>query len=245
MAYQLGDALAATGTSVSVKDLLEAVGADAEQVKAVWLSYPVATFVAADRFDQPLEVDCDLMRTYGEGDCMCDALRVIIDELRLANECTCTFGHEGAYQLSVIVGDACNKRGKPTDIALLRDLAPAMATQAICEEGRALGRAVGQALDLFAAEIEPHFQKRQCPTVGCAAFKTYHVLVSKCTGCGKCLKACDDKAIMGKPHFVHVIDQRKCTQCGQCRTVCPTKAIVRAGAKKPKTPPRPIPVKRK
>jgi NADH-quinone oxidoreductase subunit F len=50
---------------------------------------------------------------------------------------------------------------------------------------------------------------------------------------------------MGKAKFVHVIDQRKCTQCDQCRTACPEGAIVRAGAKKPKTPPRPIPVRRK
>ena len=245
MDYQLKDALGKCGTSVTVSDLLEAVGADAGATKAVWLSYPVAAFVRRDQFGEVRDVDCALMRTYGEGDCMADALRAVIDEMRLENDCTCTFGHEGAYQLSTILTDACNKRGKPTDIALLRDLAPVMRTQSICDEGRAMGRVVEEALDLFASEIEPHFQKRQCPTGGCAAFKTYHILVSKCTGCGKCLKACDDKAIMGKPHFIHVIDQRKCSQCDQCRRVCPAKAIVRAGAKKPKTSPRPIPIKRK
>ena len=58
---------------------------------------------------------------------------------------------------------------------------------------------------------------------------------------GKCLKACDAGAILGKPKFVHVINQKKCTQCNQCLEACPEGAIVRAGAKKPKTPPRPIP----
>jgi NADH-quinone oxidoreductase subunit F len=102
-----------------------------------------------------------------------------------------------------------------------------------------------QALDLFGPEIEAHITKKSCPSGGCPAFQTYHILVSKCTGCGKCLKACDDKAIMGKAKFVHVIDQRKCSGCDRCRSICPTHAIVRAGAKKPKCPPRPIPVKRK
>lgn len=70
---------------------------------------------------------------------------------------------------------------------------------------------------------------------------TYHILVSRCDGCGKCLDACEDDAIMGKPKFVHVIDQRACTHCDRGRTVCPREAVVMAGVKKPKTPPRPIP----
>lgn len=233
--------------ATTISSLLDATGAASEGVKAVWLSYPTACFVKADRFGDTIEVveGTETLRTYGEGDCMCDALYAIIGELRMATECTCTFGHEGGYQLHTILSDACTKKGKPSDMALIRDLAPVMATHAICGEGRAMGRAALQALELFADEIEPHFTKKQCPTCGCAAFKTYHVLVSRCTGCGKCLKACDDRAILGKAKFVHVINQRKCSQCGECLKVCPAHAIVRAGAKKPKTPPKPIPVRRK
>ena len=239
-------AITKAGTT-TVSALLAAAGADAADVKAVWLAYPTATFVKADRFGDELEVaeGTEVLRTYGEGDCMCDALYKVIGELRMATECTCTFGHEGGYQLHTILGDACTKKGKPSDVALLRDLAPVMEKQAICSEGQAMGRVTIQALDLFAAEIEPHFAKRQCPTGGCDAFKTYHILVSKCTGCGKCLKACDDDAILGKAKFVHVINQKKCSQCDACREACPEGAIVRAGAKKPKTPPKPIPVRRK
>ena len=233
--------------ATSVSALLSASGAATEGLKAVWLSYPTATFVPAARFDEELEVaeGTSCLRTYDEGDCMCDALYRVVGELRMATECTCTFGHEGGYQLHTILGDACNKKGKPSDIALIRDLAPVMASQAICDEGKAIGRVALQALDLFGDEIEPHFTKKQCPTCGCDAFKTFHVLVSKCTGCGKCLKACDDGAILGKAKFVHVINQRKCTQCGACLEACPEGAVVRAGAKRPKTPPKPIPVRRK
>ena len=233
--------------STTVTALLGATGAAADGIKAVWLSYPTATFVKSDHFGEEIDIaeGTETLRTYGEGDCMCDALYKVIDELRMATECICTFGHEGGYQLHTILGDACTKKGKPSDIALIRDLAPVMQKQAICGEGQAMGRVALQALDLFADEIEPHFAKKQCPTAGCAAFKTYHILVSKCTGCGKCLKACDDKAIMGKAKFVHVINQRTCTQCGACLEACPEGAVVRAGAKKPKTPPKPIPVRRK
>ncbi len=245
MDYQLSDALGTPGATTSVSAVLDALGADATGLKAVWLSYPDATFVTPDHFDDERTVSAEQLRTYAEGDCMADALYAVIGELRQATECTCTFGHEGGFQLHTILGDACSKRGNPADVALIRDLAPVMRTQAVCDEGKAMGRVALQALDLFADEIEPHFAKRQCPTGGCAAFKTYHILVSKCTGCGDCLKACDDGAILGKAKFVHVINQRKCTQCNRCLEACPEGAVVRAGAKKPKTPPKPIPVRRK
>ena len=233
-----------TPTTATTKALLKAQGVK-EKPKAVWFAYPMATFVTPDHYDDELEITATEVVAYGAEDCMAHALWDVCEELRTATDCTCTFGHEGGYQIVTILGDICSKKGKPGDIALLRDLAPVMQAQALCGEGRALAGAVLQALDLFGPEIEAHITRKSCISGGCPAFKTYHILVSKCTGCGKCLKACDDGAIMGKAKFVHVIDQRKCIQCDQCRQACPEGAVVRAGAKKPKTPPRPIPCRRK
>ncbi|MBP3884652.1 MAG: 4Fe-4S binding protein [Olsenella sp.] len=231
--------------STTTAALLKELGVDAAELKAVWFGYPMAQFVVPERFGEELEVTTCELQTFGPEDCMAHALLDVCEELRRSTECTCTFGHEGGYQVVTILGDVCSKKGKPDDIALLRDLAPVMQAQALCGEGRALASAVLQALDLFGPEIEAHITKKSCPSGGCPAFKTYHILVSKCTGCGKCLDACDDDAIMGKAKFVHVVDQRKCSQCGACLEACPEGAVVRAGAKKPKTPPRPIPVRRK
>lgn len=231
--------------STTTADVLSSVGADPAELKAVWYGYPMATFVTPEHFDDEIEVTATALRTYGEKDCMADALLSVVNELRMATDCTCTFGHEGGYQIATILADVCSKKGKPSDPALVRDLAPVMQTQALCGEGKAIARAVQQGFDLFGPEIEAHITKKTCPAGSCKAFMTYHILVSKCTGCGACLDACDDDAIMGKAKFVHVIDQRKCVQCDRCREVCPTGAVVMAGAKKPKTPPRPIPCKRK
>ena len=231
-------------TKTTTKALLQKQGVK-QKPKAVWFAYPMATFVTPDHYNDELEVTATEVVAYGPEDCMAHALLDVCEELRTATDCTCTFGHEGGYQIVTILADICSKKGKPADIALLRDLCPTMQAQALCGEGRALAGAVLQALDLFGPEIEAHITKKSCPSGGCPAFKTYHILVSKCTGCGKCIKACEDNAIMGKPKFVHVIDQRKCIQCDLCRKACPEGAVVRAGAKKPKTPPRPIPVRRK
>ncbi|MDO4538560.1 MAG: 4Fe-4S binding protein [Coriobacteriales bacterium] len=245
MNYDISEVLATTGSKTTTAALLSALKVETEGLKAVWYPFPVACFVVPEHFGDEIELSCSELRTYGAEDCMADGLRVICQEFRDGNECTCNFGHEGAYQALAIMSDICTKKGKPGDIALLRDLAPVMAHHATCEMGQAQGRAIDQALDLFLPEIEAHIIKKQCPSGGCAAYRTFHVLVSKCTGCGKCIKACDDDAIMGKAKFVHVINQRKCTQCGACLKACPEKAIVTAGAKKPKTPPKPIPVRRK
>lgn len=231
--------------TTTVAELLAAAGAEAEGLKAVWISYPTARFVTPDHFGDQIEVADGTLRTFDDKSCMADSLLTIIDELRGATECTCTFGHEGGYQMSTIMSDICSKKGKPGDLALMRDLAPVMQAQAICGEGRAIGAAVQQALDLFGPEIEAHITKKVCQSGACKAYQTYHILVSKCTGCGKCLKACDDDAILGKPKFVHVIVQKNCTQCNKCLEVCPEGAVVTAGATKPKTPPKPIPVRRK
>lgn len=236
---------AITAATTTVNDLLAAAGASAEGLKAVWISYPTAAFVTPDHFADTIEVGEGMLRTYDESSCMADALLTVVNELRMATECTCTFGHEGGYQIATILTDICSKKGKPGDLALMRDLAPVMASQAICGEGRAIGRAVSQALDAFGPEIEGHITKKVCVAGACKAFQTYHILVSKCTGCGKCLKACDDDAILGKPKFVHVIVQKNCVQCNKCLEACPEGAVVTAGANKPKTPPKPIPVRRK
>ena len=121
---------------------------------------------------------------------------------------------------------------------------PVDATSAPCELGRIMARTVQEGIDLFGDELDRHVSKRSCPAGECKAFMTYHILVSRCTGCGDCLAACEEDAITGKDKFVHVIDQKACIQCGRCLEACGEGAVVMAGARKPKTPPRPIPCKR-
>lgn len=74
---------------------------------------------------------------------------------------------------------------------------------------------------------------------------TYHILAEKCVGCGDCMDACDEDAILGKTRFVHVIEQNECTQCGACMEACDEDAVVRAGAVKPRCPRKPVPCKKR
>ena len=229
--------------STTVGALVEASGvADA---KAVYVGYPTGSFFSASDADAAVELGSDYVRVYGKSSCMANALSEVCQLYRHETCGRCVFGHEGGHQVATIAADICRKKGKGSDVALLRDLCPVMETQSLCEMGRVMARTVLSALDVFGDEIEQHFTKKVCPAGECKAYMTYHILPTKCVGCGECVDACEDEAILGKPRFIHVIDQKACTQCGKCVSVCDEEAIIMAGADKPRTPPRPIPIRKR
>ncbi len=237
----VGETRVDTAAATTVAELLGAAGVSADDTKAVYLGYPMCAFVAPAHFGDAVTLSCDEVRVIGTGDCAVDAVREILDGFH--RECCgrCVFGNEGGHQLCAILADACAGKGQAADPDLIRDLAPTMAEQALCEVGQRMAGVAAQALDLFGDELEAHVSRHQCPAGTCRALVTYHILVSRCTGCGECLGACEEDAIEGKPGFVHVVDQRACVRCGACLDACPKGAVVTAGLKKPKTPPHPIP----
>jgi NADH-quinone oxidoreductase subunit F len=237
----VGETCVSVPARTTVAAILSAAGVSADGVKAVYLGYPQCQFVVASSFGDELEVSADELRVYTNENCMAKALSDILGEFRHEACGRCVFGNEGGHQMATILADICNGKGNPGDLDLIRDLGPVMEEQALCEVGRKMAAVALSALDLFGDEIGAHITKKQCPAGECRAFLTYHILVSRCVGCGKCLDVCEEDAIMGKPNFVHVVDQKACVRCGRCLEACPEGAVVTAGAKKPKTPPKPIP----
>ncbi|WP_321971943.1 NADH-ubiquinone oxidoreductase-F iron-sulfur binding region domain-containing protein [Paratractidigestivibacter sp.] len=229
--------------TATVGALVEAAGA--EDAKAVYVGYPAGALYKADDAAAEVVLGSDYVRVYTAKNCMANALNEICALYRHETCGRCVFGHEGSHQIATIVADICRKKGKPTDLALLRDLCPVMATESLCEQGRVMARTVLAFLDLFEAEISQHFTKKVCAAGECTAFLTVHILASKCQACNACVDSCEEDAILGRPRFIHVIDQKACTQCGACLDSCEYGAIVTAGAVKPKCPPKPIPFKRK
>ena len=229
--------------TTTVGALVAASGA--EEPKAVYVGYPAGALYKADDASTAVEIASDYVRVYTNKNCMANALNEICSLYRHETCGRCVFGHEGSHQIATIASDICRKKGKPADLALLRDLCPVMATESLCEQGRVMARTVLAFLDLFEAEISAHFTKKMCPAGECTAFLTVHILASKCQACNACVDSCEEDAILGRPRFIHVIDQKACTQCGECLNSCEYGAIVTAGAVKPKCPPKPIPFKRK
>ena len=125
------------------------------------------------------------------------------------------------------------------------DLCSVMKNQSMCDDGKEIASLVLEGLNTYADIFDEHISKKQCRAGVCKKFMTVHILAGKCIGCGECLDACEDDAILGKNKFVHVIDQDECTLCGKCFEVCDEGAIVWAGVEKPKCPKKPIPCKKR
>ena len=178
-----------------------------------------------------------------ETECIVD---VLLKELAV-NECKrcgkCVFGYEGLTQLEMILGDITEKKGRSDDLALMQDLCEVMKEQSLCEAGEDIADAVLTAIEKHRGVFEEHIGKKGCRAGVCKKFMTYHILAEKCVGCGDCLDACEDDAILGKKKFVHVIVQDECVQCGRCMEACDEDAIVLAGAVKPRCPRKPVPCK--
>lgn len=187
----------------------------------------------------------DRIHHLGDTECVVNTLIGIVSE----NECTkcgkCVFGNEGVTQLQMILGDITEKKGKSTDLAQMQKLCEMMKTQSLCETGEEIADAVLTAIETYRKDFEDHISKKGCRAGVCKKFMTYHILAEKCSGCGECMDACDEEAIIGKDKFVHIINQQECIQCGACMDACEEDAIVRAGAVKPRCPKRPIPCKRR
>ena len=201
------------GATATVAELVAAAGA--EEPKAVYVGYPAGTLTSAANAETTVELASDYVRVYTAKNCMANALNEICQLYRHETCGRCVFGHEGSHQIATIVADVCRKKGKPSDLALLRDLCPVMQSQCLCEQGRVMARTVMAFLDLFEAEISAHIGKKTCPAGECKAFLTYHILASKCQACNACVDSCEYGA------------------------------IVTAGAVKPKCPPKPIPFRKR
>lgn len=189
--------------------------------------------------------NADKIKNLKEDQCVVDVLLKIVQSHPCRDCGKCVFGYEGITQLEMILKDIASKKGRPGDRALMEDLCAMLKTQSLCEDGEDLADTLKEALTGYGDVIDEHIARKGCRAGVCKMFMTYHILASKCTGCGECMEACEDDAILGKSKFVHVIVMNECTLCGKCMEVCEEDAVVMAGAQKPKCPPKPIPCKRK
>ena len=143
-----------------------------------------------------------------------------------------------------IVTDATRGKSKRGDLDMLREVGVAMQLGAACAFGRTAPNLVLSAMEKFPEEFEAHMKRKLCRALVCTRYVTFHILPDKCDGCGECVNACPEDAIEGGRQKIHVVDQDACEKCGKCWEVCNglRQAVVKAGAIKPRTPKRPVPV---
>lgn len=213
------------------------------EIKAVYSAYPQAGILTPSELEQFIPQNGAYLRIIGSAQCMLEEMNQIAAQYRKETCGKCVFGHEGSAQIQMIFGDMALKKGKASDIELLRELCRMMQTQTLCEIGCSLADIVLDMIEKFGGEILEHISKKSCPAGVCSKFLTFHILPDKCTGCNECADYCEEEAILGRKRFIHVIDQDECIQCGLCMDACDEGAIVKAGSIKPRCPKKPIPCK--
>ena len=238
-------------TKVTVKpgqtfaEIAEAAGVAA---RGAVVGFPDFDVIGEDEIGQPLDiwaVEGDEIEVFDADTCITDVALKLITQCNDQTCGRCIFCREGTLQLKLTVQDIQNAKAKMESYELAVNLAKQMSNQTLCDVGTKAGKLFLGLAEKYGKELEDHITSKDCKALSCKKYITYHVLQNQCTGCGKCIDACDEDAIDGKPRFIHVISKIDCTKCGNCVSACPENAIVQAGKIKTPGPMRPITCKRK
>lgn len=154
----------------------------------------------------------------------------------------CVICREGILQCAVVLKDITQGKGRENDLNILTEVAANLKEGSLCDYGKIVGDMLESMLKEGYEDFEKHLKRKRCDALVCKEYISFHILGDKCSGCGKCKAVCSAEAIEGELGLIHVISQNKCNKCGACVTACEAAAVTKAGAVKPKTPEKPIPI---
>lgn len=219
---------------MTLRDIIYKVGGGirgGKRFKAVQTGGPSGGCLPGELLD--LRVDFDELTKAGsmmgsggmivmdEDTCMVDVARYFIEFLTDESCGKCVPCREGLRQMSKILTDITQGRGKEGDLELLEELAEVLAEVSLCALGRTAPNPVLTTLRYFRHEYEAHIKEKKCPALFCKELIAYYIDPEKCGACMRCLRSCPAGAIVGGKGQIHVIEQEKCTKCGTCLEVCP------------------------
>lgn len=229
---------------VTLNDLVYKIGGGIlkdRKPKAIQTGGPSGGAIPVSLFD--LKVDFDALADMGsmmgsggmivmdEETCMVDVARYFTNFLVDESCGKCTTCREGLRQMSYILADICEGRGKKEHIEMLEDLAEVVTEGSLCALGGTAANPLLSTLKFFPKEYEEHIEEKVCRSLVCKELLTYTVDENKCTACRICEKQCPSGAITGDKNVIHVIDQDKCIKCNVCFDVCKYGSIIVSSGK--------------
>ncbi|MGM9684136.1 MAG: NADH-ubiquinone oxidoreductase-F iron-sulfur binding region domain-containing protein, partial [Eubacteriales bacterium] len=150
----------------------------------------------------------------------------------------CTFCREGLNQLSLMVKDIAEGKGKAGYIDIIYEIASAMKGGTLCSLGQNCGEIAIGLLNHQGQEVIKHIKRKKCTAGVCFSNETYYVDPFACTGCGDCVAVCPENAIDGINGYIHMIDELDCSRCGKCTDACTAGAVRVTISRTPRIPDR-------
>ncbi len=166
-----------------------------------------------------------------ESTCMVDVAKYFTNFLKDESCGKCTSCREGTKRMHEILTEITEGRGTIEQFDLLEELGWVTAEASLCGLGQTAPNPVLSTIRYFRDEYREHIINKRCPAKVCRALIEYRILSDVCTRCGRCAKACPEKAITGKRKTKKEagepfkIDTEKCSKCGMCFETCKFEAI--------------------
>jgi len=209
--------------------------------KAVQTGGPSGGCIPSEMLDLP--VDFDTLTRHGammgsggmivmdDRSCMVEVARYYVNFLAGESCGKCTPCREGLRQMSHILTEICEGRGKQNDTELLESIGKTMIASSLCALGKTAPNPVLTTIKYFRGEYGAHINDKYCPAGVCPALTAFSIDPEKCTGCTRCVRSCPADAITGEAKSVHSIDPDVCISCGSCREACRHDAILTSSRK--------------
>lgn len=157
-------------------DIIENIGGGVpggKSIKAVQFGGPTGAFFAAESLNVPVDyesmkqlgstVGSGTVRVFDSGSCAVEITRDVTAYLQTQSCGKCVFCREGSYQLSDILQDIVEYKGRPQDLDLMLELGEAMKTGYICSIGQNAANPVLSSIKLFRSDYDAHINEKRCP----------------------------------------------------------------------------------
>jgi NADH:ubiquinone oxidoreductase subunit F (NADH-binding)/ferredoxin len=224
------------GTPLSI--IVNTIGGGANEgktIKAVQTGGPSGGCLPASMFHLPVDFDtlAQAGSMVGSGGmvvlddrtCMVDMAKFFLEFLQDESCGKCVPCRVGVGRMLEIIKDFTEGKGRPEQLATLKDLGETIAETSLCGLGKTAPNPVFSTLKYFLEEYEEHIHDKKCRAGVCRSLIQYSIDKETCTGCTACAKACPSNAIVGTKKQPHRIDVKACVKCGICESACSFDAI--------------------